>query len=164
MFNGFWTSNFDFYWSLALQFSCITVRLSEGRVFFAGVLISFSKKWTSLVFCVDQLSSYFSLLKVLGHYELHFKNFIFRQDWVGRKVAGTKKTFFLPFLTQPRLIFWPLKAQIRDFLKSILVKKYINYIIINFVTSRLTIVKLLHIISFFANFDPNQAKHLAIRP
>ena len=87
------------------------------------------------------------------------KNFVFRQDWVGRKVAGTKKTFFLP-----RLIFWPLKAQIRDFLKSILVKKYINYIIINFVTSRLTIVKLLHIISFFANFDPNRAKHLAIRP
>ena len=25
MFNGFWTSNFYFYWSLALKFSCITV-------------------------------------------------------------------------------------------------------------------------------------------
>ena len=35
MFNGFWTSNFDFYWSLALQFSCITVRLSEGSFLFA---------------------------------------------------------------------------------------------------------------------------------
>ena len=35
MFNGFWTSNFDFYWSLALQFSCIMVRLSEGRFLFA---------------------------------------------------------------------------------------------------------------------------------
>ena len=35
MFNGFWTSNFDFYWSLALQFSCIMVRLSECRFLFA---------------------------------------------------------------------------------------------------------------------------------
>ena len=25
------------------------------------------------------------------------KNFIFRQDWVGRKVAGMKKTFFAIF-------------------------------------------------------------------
>ena len=31
MFNGFLTSTFQFYWSLALQLSCITVRLSEGR-------------------------------------------------------------------------------------------------------------------------------------
>ena len=31
IFNGFWTSNFDFYWSLALQFSCVMVRLSESR-------------------------------------------------------------------------------------------------------------------------------------
>ena len=31
MFNGLWISNFDFYWSLDLQFSFITVRLSEGR-------------------------------------------------------------------------------------------------------------------------------------
>ena len=31
MFNGFLTSAFDFYWSLVLQFSCITVRLSEGK-------------------------------------------------------------------------------------------------------------------------------------
>ena len=35
MFNGFLTSTFDFYWSLALQFSCIMVRLSEGRFLFA---------------------------------------------------------------------------------------------------------------------------------
>ena len=25
------------------------------------------------------------------------KNFVFRQDWVGRKVAGMKKTFFAIF-------------------------------------------------------------------
>ena len=37
MFNGFWTSNFDFYWSLALQFSYITVRLPKGRFLFAIV-------------------------------------------------------------------------------------------------------------------------------
>ena len=35
MFNGFLTSTFDFYWSLALQFSCIMVWLSEGRFLFA---------------------------------------------------------------------------------------------------------------------------------
>ena len=31
IFNGFWTSNFDFYRSLALKFSCVMVRLSESR-------------------------------------------------------------------------------------------------------------------------------------
>ena len=35
MFNGFLGSNFGFYCSLALQFSCITVRISEGRFLFA---------------------------------------------------------------------------------------------------------------------------------
>ena len=61
------------------------------------------------------------------------KNFLFRQNWVGRKVAGMK-TFF-PFLTQPGPTLWPQKAQIRNSLNSILVKKYRNYIIIiNFVT------------------------------
>ena len=34
IFNGFVTSTFDFYLSLALQFSCITVRLSESRFLF----------------------------------------------------------------------------------------------------------------------------------
>ena len=34
MFHGFWTSNFDFY-CLALQFSCIKVRLSEVSFLFA---------------------------------------------------------------------------------------------------------------------------------
>ena len=35
MFNGFLTINLDFYWSLALQFSCIMVTFSEGRFLFA---------------------------------------------------------------------------------------------------------------------------------
>ena len=35
MFNGFLTTTLDFYWSLALQFSCIMVRFSEGRFLFA---------------------------------------------------------------------------------------------------------------------------------
>ena len=35
------------------------------------------------------------------------KNFVFRQNWVGRKVTGMKKKFFLPFLTQPGPTFWP---------------------------------------------------------
>ena len=37
MFNGFLTSTFNFYWSLPLQLSCITVRLSD--IFFQ---VSFS--------------------------------------------------------------------------------------------------------------------------
>ena len=55
------------------------------------------------------------------------KNFVFRQNWVGRKVAGMKKTF-LPFLTQSGPKFWPQKAQIRNSLNSILVKKNRIYI------------------------------------
>ena len=35
VFNGFSTINFDFYWSLALQFACIMVRFSEDRFLFA---------------------------------------------------------------------------------------------------------------------------------
>ena len=35
MFHGLRTSIFDFYWGLALQFSCITVTLSEGSFLFA---------------------------------------------------------------------------------------------------------------------------------
>ena len=53
------------------------------------------------------------------------------------------KTTFLPFLTQPGPTFWPQKAQIRNSLLSILVKKDRNYIIVNFVK-----VKFLKIVSF----------------
>ena len=55
MLNEFLTSTFDFYWSLALQFSHLTVRLSEGRFLFLVLAISFNKKWASAVFYVDQL-------------------------------------------------------------------------------------------------------------
>ena len=65
------------------------------------------------------------------------KNFVFRQKWVGRKVAGMKKTFFA-FLTQPGPTFWTQKTQIKNSLNSILVKKDRNYIIINFVNLKLT--------------------------
>ena len=34
MFNGFLTGTFNFYWSLALQLSCTTIRLSEAGIFF----------------------------------------------------------------------------------------------------------------------------------
>ena len=55
---------------------------------------------------------------------------------------------FLPFLTQPGHTYWPQKSQIRNSLNSILVKKGKNYIVINFVTLRLTKVKFLKITSF----------------
>ena len=60
-------------------------------------------------------------------------NFVYKESWVGSKVAGMKTTF-LPFLTQPGPTFWPQKAQIRNSLNSILVKKDRSYIIISFVT------------------------------
>ena len=66
------------------------------------------------------------------------KNFVFSKNWVGRKVAGMKKKPFSPFLTQPGPTFWPQKGQIRNFLNSILKKKDIDFIIINFMTLRLT--------------------------
>ena len=49
------------------------------------------------------------------------KNFIFKGNSVGSKVAGMKTTFFLSFLTQPGTTFWPQKAQIRNSPNSILV-------------------------------------------
>ena len=74
------------------------------------------------------------------------KNFVFRQNWVGRKVPGMKKTFFAIFDPTWTHIFVS-KSPERNSLNSILVKKDINYIIINFVTLTLSKVKLLNIIS-----------------
>ena len=64
------------------------------------------------------------------------KNFVFRQNWFGRKVAGIKKSFLVIFDPTWTSILAP-KAQIRNSLNNILVKKGRNYIIINFVTLRL---------------------------
>ena len=75
------------------------------------------------------------------------KNFVFRKNYVGSKVAGMKTT--LSFLNQPAPTFWPQKAQITNSLNSILVTKGRNFII-NFVTLRLTKVKFSKIISFLS--------------
>ena len=85
----------------------------------------------SNIFC-RSVSSYFSLLKVLGHWLLRT---LFLG--IGRKVTGMKKKLFLPFLTQPGTKFCTQKAQIRNSLNSILVKKENNYIITNFMPLRL---------------------------
>ena len=66
MFNEFWTSNFDLYWSLALQILCIRVRLLEGKHFLQHIVISFSKKMNFCSILCKSVSSYFSLTKVLG--------------------------------------------------------------------------------------------------
>ena len=66
------------------------------------------------------------------------KNFVFRQNWVGRKVAGMKKNFFSPIFNPNWSHIVTPKAQIRNSLNSILVKKDRNYIIINLVNLRLT--------------------------
>ena len=65
------------------------------------------------------------------------QNFVFRENWEGSNVAGTKTTF-LPFFSQLGHTFWQQKAQINQSFRSILVKKDRNYIIINFVTLKLT--------------------------
>ena len=61
------------------------------------------------------------------------KSFVFRQDWVGRKVAGMKKTFFVIFDPTCTHIL-ALKSPNKEFVKQHLVKKDRNHIIINFVT------------------------------
>ena len=58
---------------------------------------------------------------------------------------------FLSFLTQPEPTVWPQKDEIRNSLKSILVRKNINYIIINFMILGLTKMKFLKI-KFFLPF------------
>ena len=65
------------------------------------------------------------------------KNFVFRQYWIGRKVAGMKKTFLAIFDPTWTHIMNSQKAQIWNSLNSILVKIEIN-IIINFLALRLT--------------------------
>ena len=58
------------------------------------------------------------------------KSFVFRQDLVGRKVAGMKKTIFDPTYTHNLA----LKSPNKEFFKQHLLKKDRNHIIINFVT------------------------------
>ena len=45
------------------------------------------------------------------------KNFVFRQEWVGRKVAGMKKTFFAIFDPTCTYIL-VLKSPNKEFLKQ----------------------------------------------
>ena len=51
-------------------------------------MISFSEKLTSTVFYVDQLAHILNCLKCWD--TMAVKNFVYRQNWVGRKVAGMK--------------------------------------------------------------------------
>ena len=74
------------------------------------------------------------------------KNFVFRENWVGSKVAGMKTIFFATFDLTWTHILAP-KGSMRNSLKSILVRKNRNYVIINFVALKLTKVKFLKIIS-----------------
>ena len=79
-----------------------------------------------------------------------------------------RKQPFLPFLTQHWPTVWPQKAQIRNSLKSILIRKNRYYIIINFVTLRLAKVIFLKIIRFLPfltqigqNFGPKCPSNVA---
>ena len=65
MCNGFLTSTFDIYWSLALQFLHITVRLSECSFLFAVASNWFQQKMNFCNILSRSVSSSFSLLNVL---------------------------------------------------------------------------------------------------
>ena len=70
-----------------------------------------------------------------------------------QKGGWYEKIFFLPFFTQSGPTFWSQKAQIRNSLNSILVKKDRNYIIINSVTLKLTNSSLSNSCQHLANAD-----------
>ena len=65
------------------------------------------------------------------------KDFVFRENWVCSKVARTKTTLFAIFDTTEIHIL-AQKAQINNSIRSILVKKDRNYIIIKVVALRLS--------------------------
>ena len=115
-------------------------------------------KWWQKIFMKSHQISAHLLVCLVCQETMAVKNFVFRENWIGSKVAGMKQPF-LPFLTQPGPTFWPKKAWIRNSLKNILVRKNMNYIIINFVTLRLTNwSEILENNLFFAIFDPNGSK------
>ena len=78
------------------------VRLSEGRFLFA-------------VFYVDQLAHF--LVCLVCYETVAVKNFVFRENWVGSKVAGIKATFFAIFdSTWTHILV--LKDPSKEFLKQ----------------------------------------------
>ena len=112
-----------------------------------------------VVFYVDQLAH---LLVWLCWETMAAKNFDFRENWVGSKVTGMK-TFFCHFWSNLAPHFGTKNTLIRNYLNSILVKKDKNYILINFVTLRLTNQSgILENNQFFCHFWPKSDKNLAL--
>ena len=86
------------------------------------------------------------------------KNFIFRQDWVGRKVTDMKKNLFFAIFNPTWTHILVLKTPNKEFLKQHF-RKDRKYIIINFVTLRLTnSSESIEYYQFFPIFNPNWAK------
>ena len=85
------------------------------------------------------------------------ENFVFRENWVGSKVAGMKAIFFAIFDPTWINLVAP-KGPKNKFLKQDFRNKSRNYIITNFVTLRLTKVKFLKIISVSPFLTDNWAK------
>ena len=74
------------------------------------------KKRAFVVFYVNQLAH---LLVCLVSWEtMAVKNFLYRENWVGIRVAAMQTNVF-DILTQPGPTFWPQKAQIRNCLNTI---------------------------------------------
>ena len=65
------------------------------------------------------------------------KKFVFRENWIGSKVAGMKTTFFAFFNPTWTHMLAPIGSN-KESLNKILVKKDRSSIIISFVTLRLT--------------------------
>ena len=91
--------------SLPLQFSCITVRLSESSFLFAIAGDQFQQKMNFCSILCRSVSSNFSLLKVIGYYDCKELRFWARLGW--QKGDWYEKNLFLPLLTQSGPTCWP---------------------------------------------------------
>ena len=130
IFTEVWPYNFHVSWQ----------DFQKAGFFLQKLAISFSKKWTSAIFYVDQLAHILVCLECWLYgcdIMAVIKTLFLGKTGFAERWLVWKKKPFLPFLTRPAPTFWPKKYQTRNSLSSSLVKKDRNYIIINFLTLRL---------------------------
>ena len=136
MFIRLLTITLNFYYNFGSR-----IFMYHGMTFRQHVSFSISQQLVlvtnKLLQCFMQTSQLNHLVCLVCQETMAFKNFIFRENWVGKEVAGIKIAFFLPFLNQPGPTFWPQKATIWNSLNRISMfnaQKGRSYIIINYVT------------------------------
>ena len=132
-----------------------TFRYFFPGIFFQWLVISFIKKWTSVVFYADQLAH------LLVQETMAIEKFVFRENWVGIKVTGLK-TILLAIFDATWTHSLASKDPTKEFLKehfSQEKQKLCYYQFCDFKTYYLTKVKLQKINNqFFTIFDRNREK------